>query len=275
MDTVQKNTLIRVVASPVIDITGDTIICINEPILHAGIFLQPDTSVVQWQWSFPNGNASAAQNPPPQTYITAGTFPVTAIAVNSSSCKDTAVQNIIVNPLPIATIPAQLTIQNGFPVTIPASYSPNTVSWSWTPASGLSCTNCSTPAAGPKFNTIYTVAFTDNNGCTNNAQVEVIVICMNSNLFIPNTFSPNGDGVNDRFYPRGRGLERIKTLRIFNRWGEVVYEKYNVPVNDASVGWDGIYKGKKPQADVYIYQAEVFCENGELIRLNGNIALIL
>lgn len=275
MDTVQKNTLIRVVASPVIDITGDTIICINEPILHAGIFLQPDTSVVQWQWSFPNGNASAAQNPPPQTYITAGTFPVTAIAINSSSCKDTAVQNIIVNPLPIATIPAQLTIQNGFPVTIPASYSPNTVSWSWTPASGLSCTNCPTPAAGPKFNTIYTVAFTDNNGCTNNAQVEVIVICMNSNLFIPNTFSPNGDGVNDRFYPRGRGLERIKTLRIFNRWGEVVYEKYNVPVNDASAGWDGTYKGKKPQADVYIYQAEVFCENGELIRLNGNIALIL
>jgi hypothetical protein len=64
-------------------------------------------------------------------------------------------------------------------------------------------------------------------------------------------------------------------LRIFNRWGEVVYEKRDFPVNIASLGWDGKFKGQKPKADVYIYQAEVFCDTGELIILNGNIALIL
>ncbi|MBK8310375.1 MAG: gliding motility-associated C-terminal domain-containing protein [Chitinophagaceae bacterium] len=86
---------------------------------------------------------------------------------------------------------------------------------------------------------------------------------------------PNGDGSNDIFYPRGKGLERIKTFRIFNRWGEVVFEKRDFPINDASAGWNGTYKGNKPKADVYVYQAEVFCENGEIIKLNGNIALIL
>lgn len=274
-DTVTKQNLVAVVQRPRIDIGGDSVICINSSLLHSGLFTQPDTSAVTWLWSFPNGNSSTLQNPPPQTYNTAGNFTITAIATNSTGCRDTTTQGLIVNPLPVVNMPAQMTIQNGFPVTIPATYSPNTVSWNWIPSSGLSCTNCPTPAAGPKINTNYYVQFTDANGCVNSATIQVFVLCKNSNLFIPNTFSPNGDGSNDVFYPRGMGLERIKLLRIFNRWGEVVFEKSNVPVNDPAAGWNGSYKGKKPIADVYVYQAEVFCENGELIKLNGNVALIL
>ena len=172
-------------------------------------------------------------------------------------------------------MPGQITIQSGFSVTIPATYSPNTVSWIWSPSAGLSCANCPTPDAGPKFNTTYQVYFTDDNNCSNTGKIQIIVICKDGNLFIPNTFSPNGDGSNDVFYPRGKGLERVKMLRIFNRWGEVVFEKRDFPVNDGSAGWNGSYKGQKPKADVYVYQAEVFCDNGDIIRLNGNIALIL
>jgi len=182
---------------------------------------------------------------------------------------------VIVNPLPTVTMPPTLTVQNGFPQTIPATYTPNTINWIWSPATGLSCTNCPTPDAGPKFDTFYQVYFTDNNGCSNTGSIMVYVICKNANLFIPNTFSPNGDGSNDVFYPRGRGLERVKLLRIFNRWGEVVFEKRDFPVNDASSGWNGSFKGKTPQPDVYVYQAEVYCENGDIIKLNGNIALVL
>ncbi|HEX4875749.1 MAG TPA: PKD domain-containing protein, partial [Chitinophagaceae bacterium] len=274
-DTILKQQIIRVVRRPLIDIGGDSVVCIYSSLTNTGLFLQPDTSVVTWQWTFPNGNNSTLQNPPAQTYSTAGTFTITSIATNSTGCKDTTQQTIIVNPLPIATLPAQMTVQNGFPVIIPATYSPNTISWIWSPATGLSCANCPTPAAGPKFDTYYQVFFTDNNGCSNKASLIVNVICKNANLFIPNTFSPNGDGSNDVFYPRGKGLERVKLLRIFNRWGEVVFEKRDFPVNDASAGWNGIYKGKPPQPDVYVYQAEVYCENGDVIKLNGNIALIL
>jgi gliding motility-associated-like protein len=275
LDTLIKPAIIKVVQRPLIDISGDSILCINSSLLHSGIFLIPDTSVVTWSWNFPNGNTSTQQNPAVQTYIQAGNFTVTAIATNTTGCKDTTTQSLLVNPLPTVIMPNNITIQAGFPVTIPATYAPNVNTWLWSPATGLSCTNCSNPSAGPNFNTFYQVAFTDVNGCTNFGSILVQVLCQNSNLFIPNTFSPNGDGSNDKFYPRGVGLDRVKVLRIFNRWGEVVFEKRDFPINDAAAGWDGTYKGKKPQADVYVYQAEIFCQNGEIIKLNGNIALIL
>jgi gliding motility-associated-like protein len=274
-DTLTKPLVIKVVQRPMIDIGGDSVVCVNSSLLHSGLFIQPDTSVVNWQWNFPNGSTYIGQNPPVQTYTTAGTFTITTYATNSTGCRDTTTQTVYVNPLPVINLPAQMTIQSGFPVTIPATYSTNAISWLWSPAAGLSCTTCPTPDAGPKFDTRYQVYVQDDNGCTNIGAVLVIVICKNSNLFIPNTFSPNGDGSNDVFYPRGKGLERVKTLRIFNRWGEVVFEKRDFPVNDASAGWNGTFKGNKPQADVYVYQAEVFCENGSVITLNGNIALIL
>ncbi len=274
-DTLTKPNLIRVVARPDIDIAGDTVICVNSSLLHSGVFNVPDTSAVSWEWSFPNGNQSTQQNPAEQFYIVPGTFTVTSMAMNSSGCRDTTTQNILVHPLPVINMPSQLTIQNGFPVTIPASYSANTISWLWSPTTGLSCSDCPTPVAEPKFTTLYQVAFTDNNGCTNSSRIEIIVICKNANVFMPNTFTPNADGSNDVFYPRGKGLERVRMLRVFNRWGEIVFEKREFPVNEASFGWDGTYRGQKPKADVYVYQLEVFCENGEVIRLNGNIALVL
>ena len=93
-------------------------------------------------------------------------------------------------------------------------------------------------------------------------------------MFVPNTFSPNGDGSNDVFYVRGKGLDRVKSIRIFNRWGEVVFEQQQFPVNDPAYGWNGKYKGNKPVADVYVYQVEVFCDNSQIIRFEGNVALI-
>lgn len=273
-DTATKPLVVKIVQRPLIDIAGDSVVCVGKSLLHSGIFIQPDTSIVSWQWSFPNGNSSSLQNPPIQFYNAVGNFSITTIATNSTGCKDTTRQNIYINPLPTVSMPGQITVQAGFPVTIPATYSPNTVSWLWSPAAGLSCTTCPTPDAGPKFDTRYQVYFTDRNGCVNTGAVLLVVICKNSNLFIPNTFSPNGDGSNDIFYPRGKGLERVKTLRIFNRWGEVVFERYNFPVNDPLSGWDGKYKNQSPKADVYIWQAEVFCDNGDIIKLNGNVSLI-
>jgi gliding motility-associated-like protein len=138
----------------------------------------------------------------------------------------------------------------------------------------LNCADCPQPVASTKFNTKYSVTFVDSNGCRNTGEVQIVVICKDANVFIPNTFSPNGDGSNDVFFVRGRGLDRVKSLRIFNRWGEVVFEKTNFPVNDPLYGWDGKFKGNKPIPDVYVYQVEVFCDNSQIIHFDGNIALI-
>lgn len=274
IDTFRLKDPIRVVESPLISIGGDSVICLNEFIQHSGVFNRTDTSEVQWSWQFPNGNKSTAQIPDKQQYGKAGSFVLSTIAVNSSGCKDTATKNLLVNPLPVVTMPSTITMQAGFPVTIPATYSSNVINYAWSPSTSLDCGDCAAPVASPKFNTTYTVSFVDSNGCKNTGQVQVIVICKNANVFVPNTFSPNNDGVNDVFYVRGKGLDRVKSLRIFNRWGEVVFESVNFPVNNPVYGWDGKYKGNKPVADVYVYQVEVFCENSEIIRFEGNVALI-
>jgi gliding motility-associated-like protein len=274
VDTFTLKDVIKIVQSPLIHIDGDSVICVNDFMKHLGVFDRPDTSVVQWLWQLPNGNAPTDQNPPLQQYATAGNFVVTTVVTNSSGCKDTAIKNILVNPLPVVTMPSTITKQAGFPLVIPATYTSNVISYNWVPATALSCADCPQPTTTTKFNKKYTVAFVDSNGCRNTGQIQVIVVCPNANVFVPNTFSPNGDGSNDVFYVRGRGLERVKTLRIFNRWGEVVFEKMNFPVNDPLYGWNGTYKGNKPHPDVYVYQVEVFCENSDIIRFEGNIALI-
>ena len=80
--------------------------------------------------------------------------------------------------------------------------------------------------------------------------------------------------MNDIFYPRGSGLFRIKTMRLFNRWGEVVYEKSNFMPNDASAGWDGTYRGQKLNTDVFVYTVEIICDNSSTLIFKGNVALI-
>ena len=104
--------------------------------------------------------------------------------------------------------------------------------------------------------------------------VTVHVLCNGANVFIPNTFSPNADGANDVFYPRGTGLFKIKTLRIFNRWGQVVFEKQSFNANDALSGWDGTFKGAKLSADVFVYMIDIICDNNSVLTYKGNVALI-
>ena len=265
---------IKIVQSPDISVKTDTVICVNERLLHTGIMARPDSSHVRWQWFFPNGNTSQAQNPVPQQYVTAGIFQMKTYAYNSSGCADSVTKTLHVNPLPTATLPSTLTTYVGSPIQIPVTYSTGVRSYSWEPAATLNCATCPEPIAGPKFNTRYTVNYTDSNGCKNTSIVQVIVLCKDANVFVPNTFSPNGDGANDVFYIRGKGLDRVKSLRVFNRWGEVVFEQRDFPANNPAYGWDGKYKGNNPVPDVYVYQVEVFCENSDIIRFDGNVALI-
>jgi gliding motility-associated-like protein len=265
---------VKVAASPQLIINADSVICRRSRVTYQGQYAFADTSQIQWSWTFPNGNTSGLQNPPAQVYDTPGTYTVTATAVNSSGCRDTVTQTLVIHDLPAITMPATITKFVGVPAILNATYSSGTIGWSWAPVTDLSCNDCPQPIATPKYNTLYTVTSTDSNGCHNSGQVQVLVLCQGAKVFVPNTFSPNGDGSNDIFFVQGSGLARMKSLRIFNRWGEVVFEKRDFAVNDPSIGWDGMYKGQKAAPDVYIYQLEVFCENSDVIRFEGNVALI-
>ncbi|RYZ23340.1 MAG: PKD domain-containing protein [Chitinophagaceae bacterium] len=272
-DTLVKGP-VMVVASPQLIIGADSSVCRSTLVPYQGLSGFADTSQVQWNWVFPNGNTSNLQNPPPQRYDTPGSYQLMVTGVNSSGCRDTAYQNLVVHDLPVVGLPATITKFVGVPAVLNATYTSGITSYTWSPAGDLSCADCPQPTATPKYNTLYSITATDSNGCSARAQVQVLVLCQGAKVFVPNTFSPNGDGANDMFFVQGSGLARMKSLRIFNRWGEVVFERRDFAVNDPASGWDGMYKGQKAAPDVYIYQLEVFCENSDVIKFEGNVALI-
>jgi gliding motility-associated-like protein len=270
-DTLTRTNYIKVVASPVIDITGDIPTCMLQQLIFKGIVVQPDTSALKWFWDFGNGKTSLIQNPLPVRYDTAGNYALQLIVTNSSGCTDTVDRNVLIYPLPAIDAGPDKTLIVGFSVAINPTGSP-VVDYLWTPSTKLSCTNCYNTVADPKNTTEYVIKVTDANGCVNRDSITVIVICNDNNVFIPNTFSPNGS--NPRFYPRGKGLFSIQSLRIFNRWGEMVFQKVNMIPNDAAAGWDGRYKGKLANADVYTYIIEIICENSAVVTYKGNITLL-
>jgi len=189
--------------------------------------------------------------------------------------KDTGYTTIKVYPIPLVNAGNDVTMKSGGqPVLLTPTLSAD-VNWTnWLTAPGIIANNPPTLTVQPKATTEYTIEVRNAGGCKSVDRVTVFVMCDGNNLFIPNTFSPNGDGMNDKFYPRGSGLFQIKHLRIFDRWGEVVFEKVNFLPNDVSAGWDGTYKGKKLTSDVYVYTAEIQCENNTVLILNGNVALL-
>ena len=144
----------------------------------------------------------------------------------------------------------------------------------WSPSSGIIARNYPGITVKPVESIEYTVEVKNNGGCRARDKISIYVLCDNTNVFVPNTFSPNGDGANDIFYPRGSGVFAVRSIRIFNRWGEVVFEKANFNANDASSGWDGTFKGKKLSPDVFVYALEVVCSNNQTLVFKGNIALI-
>jgi gliding motility-associated-like protein len=263
---------VRVFTTPAPDFVSTAPVCIGTDILFNAFLAQPD-SVTRWQWNFGNGQTSVQQNNTIR-YAASGNYTVTLSAANLLGCADTTSRSITVNALPVINVTSPVSAPLGIPVRLPAVYSSGIVSYNWTPPTDLSCTNCPNPFAMPKFNTTYRVAVTDNNGCVSTASIDVFVSCNSNNYFIPNTFSPNGDGMNDRFYVRGTGINRIQTMRIFNRWGQMVFEKRFANPNNAADGWDGTFKGKPADADTYIYMIDIICENAQIITYKGDVTLI-
>lgn len=116
---------------------------------------------------------------------------------------------------------------------------------------------CSSPVATIKNNTCYTVKATNIYGCSGSDFICVKVFCQNSQVFIPNAFTPNGDvPENRKLMVRASGISMVKSFRVFNRWGKIVFEKNNFPPNSADFGWDGRVNGKPADPGVYIYTAD-------------------
>lgn len=139
--------------------------------------------------------------------------------------------------------------------------------YSWSPSEYLSCTDCPNPTSIPSEDMNYTVTFIDTNGCLASDAI-FIETQFDKIFYAPNAFSPNGDGINDVFKIEAKGVKDF-TFRVFNRWGEKVFESF-----DINIGWDGMYYNKILNPGVYIYDAQIIFLDDDVENLKGSITLI-
>lgn len=144
---------------------------------------------------------------------------------------------------------------------------------SWFPAPD-SCNLCAEALVMPKQTTTYTVSVTDINGCRAADNLTVFVE-QKFRYYIPNAFSPNEDGRNDVFFVNtGPEFQRVASLRIMDRWGNMVYSREDFPPNDPGFGWDGVFNGNLVPAGIYAFVAELELVTGQVIVENGALTVV-
>lgn len=197
------------------------------------------------------------------------------IGYDSLGCfNDTQYVKVKVYNYPTINLTNSLVTPAGSNIKLNPIVSSDVVSYSWAPAIGLSCVTCPNPELTALTNKTYQLKVTNDGGCVTTDTIQVLVNCEGASAFVPNTFSPNGDGSNDVFYPRGRGLFRIQSFRVFSRWGDLIFDKKDLIANDPTAGWDGRINGKTASAGVYTYTLDMVCTNGQVLKYFGNITLI-
>lgn len=253
---------------------GDTTICLGTSVDYqvAGIFDQ-----IVWTpnvWISDPNSSTVTVNP-------LGNIAYIVSAVNGvcAAASDTFLVKTI-QPIPIEVNATPQQIVLGLTSNITSQIPGQIDSIIWTPDATLDCRDCPNPIAQPITTTTYTATIyysLNDIICTNSAQVTIEVLnnCKEGITYLPNTFTPNGDGLNDVFMIRGLAAVRINYLRIFDRWGKLVFETQNGSPNEPTWGWDGNDRnGEKLNPAVFVYSYEIECINGDLVTGKGNVTLV-
>jgi gliding motility-associated-like protein len=152
-----------------------------------------------------------------------------------------------------------------------SSNSSYTTTYEWSPITGLSCNDCAAPVVSPFTETEYTLLVKDTRDgkkfCTAKAEL-LVVVGPHGEVLIPNLFSPNSDGINDVFAIYGNNIREV-SLKIFNRWGEKVFDADNI-----YGGWDGTYKAVEQPSGVYTYTADIVFLNNKKMFKSGTVTLV-
>jgi gliding motility-associated-like protein len=147
--------------------------------------------------------------------------------------------------------------------------------WNWSSGPKIFNNNSDILIDTPKISGTYRVRVTDLMGCTSEDLVNVIVK-KNIKIYIPNAFSPNGDGINDvfRIYSDDLKIEKVNYLRIFDRWGNMVHEEKDFTINGTQKGWNGTFKLLQMKPDVFVYSTEITLLDGSIIKKTGDVTLV-
>lgn len=255
------------VAQPIeLKLAEDTAICrgfsINLPVSGA----------TTYQW-ISGEELSSSTNPNPVVNpVTDTRYKV--VGYDAYNCfTDTAEVMVLVRELPTVDAGADIRLATGEQVQLKPTYSADVVSYAWSPRWFVSCATCPDPIAFPKDNAPITITVQNQYGCVATDAIGFQLEC-SENVSIPNAFTPNSDGKNDRFNLIGKGIREVKSLRIYSRLGDVIFERKNFQIGERQAGWDGTISGNPAAAGTYVYFAEFICDTGELFTRKGTIIVV-
>ena len=237
----------------------NTIINLNSQITNTA----PPTTFYNW---YSNGNLISNDANTTTSYTTSGKNFITLVAGNSKGCKDSINKEYVIdNFIPFAG--NDTTIVVGEQIQFNAS---GGSLYSWTPNLYLNVANIADPVGFyPVIDTIlYTVNITSSNGCIGADDIVVRIVKQGS-YFMPNGFTPNNDGNNDRIRPILIGYTKLNYFSIYNRWGELLFNSKNI--NDS---WDGTYKDQKCEMGTYFYTISVTDRNNKIDNYKGDFILL-
>lgn len=220
--------------------------------------------IAQWQWWLPGGLAASRAD----TSIRVsqeGDYTVRLTGIDIRGCTtDTIAQLVRVfrtranagnDTLVVAQVPFRLQGSGG-------------VNYEWQPATLLNDPTSATPLTTLTNSQTFTLRAFTPVGCETYDSVLITVFRV-AEILMPNAFSPNGDGLNDRLRPVWRGIAQVRYFRIFNRFGQLIFE-----TSDPQIGWDGRFKGKDQLPGNYVWEAAGYGFRGNLVRQQGNVVLV-
>ncbi len=267
--TASDNVAVTVINKVMVSLDAFRELCYGESVQLNVDILQAGNQGVNYVWN--PINFFNEQNTPNPILTPDTTRTYTLIAYSGSCIPDTQNVTVVVNPLPVLAEVEARNVVEGTPMSlnIPVLVgSANT--YSWTPSYNLSCSDCERPSLVANQTENYSLLITDEKGCQDESTITINVIgrC-GDDIFVPNTFTPNRDGNNDVLRVRGLTDNGLKIFRVFDRWGNLVYES-----NDINEGWNGIYNGKLLDPGVFVYYFEAVCTNGLSVTRQGNVTLM-
>lgn len=196
---------------------------------------------------------------------------------DKKGCRDSVLLQLVDPEKLVADAGPDKTIELGNNTILEGDYSPYIydVLHYWTPNYNLSDSSDFTPEANPYNTTTYTLHLVqEGTGCTAEDEMTVFVN-KNRKIRIPNVFSPNGDGYNDYFTAYNiKAAVKIEKMRIYDRWGELIFETENIDLGDELKGWDGTFKNQKVNTGVYVYVFEIRFLDDEVIPFAGDITVL-
>jgi len=257
--------LVYVVAPPLANAGPDSVICFGNSIQLKG------GGGNTYHWSPSTYLSDANVSNPFVAIPAAGTYQY-VLSVSNNGCPSVVKDTVLLTMLP----PLKLFAGNDSSVTINQPFQLNAIdvnnagftSYKWSPSFGLNNAQIKNPVAVLNSNITYTVTAQTLGGCSATDDI-VIKVFNGPEIYVPDAFTPNNDGLNDIFKPTYVGITQVKYFNVFNRYGQLVFTTTN-----PSAGWDGSFKGEKQAPMAYVWMVEGVGPGGTSIKKKGTVMLI-